>query len=192
MKAHFFMVILSLALALVLAVSGCSSEAEKHYNAGVELQEQGQLEEAIAEYDEAISLDPGFALAYCNRGVAYNDKNEFARAIADFDKAIELDPELARAYGNRAHSHMRAGSRCAAFDSAAPLVHQKKVYGFEVIVEVPEFRQSFEALWFTQRYDRSKFTTFCLSHSWQSSPMMIANAANSSSKSARISHKSRS
>ena len=45
-----------------LLMVGCTgqSKAEKHFNNGVELQEQGRWEESIIEYDEAISLDPDF------------------------------------------------------------------------------------------------------------------------------------
>ena len=34
------------------------TEAPAHFEAGVALQQKGHLEEAIAEYDEAIRLDP--------------------------------------------------------------------------------------------------------------------------------------
>ena len=37
--------------------------ADGRYNAGLDYQEQGSLEEAIAEYDEAIKLNPEFAAA---------------------------------------------------------------------------------------------------------------------------------
>ena len=48
-------------LSLVLIGCGGSSNAEKHVAGGVELQEQGRVEAAIAEYDEAISLDSEYA-----------------------------------------------------------------------------------------------------------------------------------
>ena len=46
---------------LALMLSGCGglSRAERHYNAGVDLGNQKQIEEAIAEYSEAIRLNPG-------------------------------------------------------------------------------------------------------------------------------------
>lgn len=75
-------------MALVLSGCGGLSEAEEHYNAGVELQEQGRLEEAIAEYDEAIRLDPQDAVVYYNRGFAYDDLGQHQRAIQDYDEAI--------------------------------------------------------------------------------------------------------
>lgn len=77
------------------------SKAKKHLNAGVELESQGKLREAIAEYDEAIRLDPSFALAYSNRGLIYARLSQFQQAVQDFDKAIHLDPRLVLAYYNR-------------------------------------------------------------------------------------------
>ena len=61
-------------------------------------------DKAIADYDEAIELDPKDAVAYNNRGVAWYAKNEYDKAIADFNEAIRLDPEDAVAYINRGNA----------------------------------------------------------------------------------------
>ena len=55
----------------------------------------------MADYDEAIRIDPTFALAYNNRGDAWFNKGDLDRAIADFSAAIKHNPSLAIAYGNR-------------------------------------------------------------------------------------------
>ena len=39
---------------LALVLSGCLSDAGEHFDFGVELQEQGRLEEAISEFGEAM------------------------------------------------------------------------------------------------------------------------------------------
>jgi len=46
---------------------------------------------AIADYSEAIRLDPKHAIAYCNRGDGYRSIYDYGRAIADYDEAIRLD-----------------------------------------------------------------------------------------------------
>ena len=51
-----------------------------------------ELDKAIADYDEAIRLDPEYAEAYLNRGILASD-GEYDKAIADFNEAIRLDPE---------------------------------------------------------------------------------------------------
>ena len=54
-----------------------------------------------ADYNEAIRLDPKFALAYCCRGNAWSAKREYDKALADYNEAIRLDPGDALAYNNR-------------------------------------------------------------------------------------------
>ena len=100
-----------LLLALTVALAGCGglSDAEKHYNDGLELYEEGRLEEAIAKYDEAIRLDPQYAKAYFNRGLAYGNLGQFQRAIEDSGEAIRLDPQDAKAYNNRGLAYVVLG-----------------------------------------------------------------------------------
>ena len=63
--------------------------------------EEGQHEQAIQDFGEAIRLDPQNAGAYHNRGVAYARLGQYEQAIQDFDEAIRLDPQLGSAYYNR-------------------------------------------------------------------------------------------
>ena len=51
---------------------------------------KGDHDRAIADFGEAIWLNPEFALAYFNRGWAYSEKSNYYRAIKDFDEAIRL------------------------------------------------------------------------------------------------------
>ena len=55
------------------------------------------FDRAIADYDQAIKLDPKYALAYLNRGLLWQAKKDHDRAIADFDQAIRLAPDNAAA-----------------------------------------------------------------------------------------------
>jgi tetratricopeptide (TPR) repeat protein len=61
---------------------------------------KGDYDRAIADYNQAIRLDPDYALAYYNRGVAYVNKRDYARARADWEKVLQLDPTGADARGN--------------------------------------------------------------------------------------------
>ncbi|MCK4723013.1 MAG: tetratricopeptide repeat protein, partial [Dehalococcoidia bacterium] len=56
-------------------------------------------ESAIVDFNAAIELDPGLAIAYCNRGWVHYAKRKKELAIADFEKTIELsdDPVLIHA-----------------------------------------------------------------------------------------------
>ena len=65
--------------------------------------------EAIQDYNEAITLNPNYAKSYKNRGLAYFAKGEIDLAIADYNRAIELDPTNAHAYNNRGTAYSEKG-----------------------------------------------------------------------------------
>ena len=55
----------------------------------------GQYEEALADLNEAVELDPELAQAYYYRGVLYGSIGEYEKATDNLNKAIALDPSLA-------------------------------------------------------------------------------------------------
>ena len=57
---------------LILSLAACLglSDADKSYNSGVKLLDEGKFEEAIAEFDNAIVLDGSLAAAFHNRALA--------------------------------------------------------------------------------------------------------------------------
>jgi tetratricopeptide (TPR) repeat protein len=59
---------------------------------------------AIADFDQAIRLDPTEPLYHRNRGDLWRSKGEHERAIADFSEAIRLAPEGAPFYEDRCGS----------------------------------------------------------------------------------------
>jgi tetratricopeptide (TPR) repeat protein len=64
-----------------------------HYDTlGTALLDQGNYDQAIADFDTAIQLDPNDVAAYVHRGIAYYWKSDPVRANADFDKAIQTRP----------------------------------------------------------------------------------------------------
>ncbi|WP_189363044.1 tetratricopeptide repeat protein [Mesorhizobium sp. M4A.F.Ca.ET.022.05.2.1] len=62
---------------------------------------EGDLDRAIADSDQAISLNPEYASAYYNRGYDWATKGDYDRAIADYGQAIAFDPKSSAAYNNR-------------------------------------------------------------------------------------------
>lgn len=54
--------------------------------------------ERLADLNEAIRLNPTFAMAYFSRGTLHNDFNSYSHAIADLTEAIRLNPTDGKAY----------------------------------------------------------------------------------------------
>ena len=67
-------------------------EAWAFVGRGLGYSRKGDYDRAIADYNQAINLDPRYALAYNNRGHAYLAKGDKDRAIADFNQAIKINP----------------------------------------------------------------------------------------------------
>jgi tetratricopeptide (TPR) repeat protein len=75
---------------------------------------QGNFESAIADYDEALRLNPEYTSAYNNRGSAKHMLGDLDGAIADFNEVLRLDPEHVNAYYNRGIAKQDLGDLQAA------------------------------------------------------------------------------
>ena len=74
----------------------------------------GDFDKAIADFTEAIRLDPKEAVAYYKRGMAYGAKGDHDKAIADYTEAIRLNPKSAEAYINRGVVYAGKGEKAKA------------------------------------------------------------------------------
>lgn len=59
------------------------------------------IEGRLADYDEAIRIDPKYAEAYARRGANRSVIGDFDGALEDYNQAIHLAPTLSYAYHNR-------------------------------------------------------------------------------------------
>ena len=109
MRPSLLSVVLLVALALASPACRGSNKADRHYNLAVQLHQQGRFEQAIAEYDQAIRIDPRLAVAYVNRGGAFNELGEYQRAVRDETQAILVDSKLAAAYDIRGLAYYSLG-----------------------------------------------------------------------------------
>ena len=76
-----------------------------YFNRGRAYYNKQDYERAIADYSEAIKLDPKFVWAFIIRGDAYKAKQDYDRAIADYSEAIKLDPKNAGALSARGNAY---------------------------------------------------------------------------------------
>jgi tetratricopeptide (TPR) repeat protein len=73
-----------------------ADDAEAYFDRGFAACDEADYDGAIADYDEAIRLNPHYDLAYRNRGDAWYYKQDYARAREDWEKALQLNPAGAR------------------------------------------------------------------------------------------------
>src|SRR5918995_29167 len=80
-----------------------------HFQRGLAYYDKQQYDKAIADFTEAIRINPADASGYVGRGAAYLNKDELYRAIADFSEALKLSPGQAFAHLQRGIAYHRIG-----------------------------------------------------------------------------------
>lgn len=66
--------------------------------------DKGEFDNAIADYTEAIRLDPTDAAVYYRRGYARAFQSQYEKAVADYSESIRLDPKNGAAYYHRGYA----------------------------------------------------------------------------------------
>lgn len=119
----------ALSLALLLLASGCKhvptakerEAAEIRHDLGVQAQQAGHMQEALAEYRKSLELDPEYPEAHNAIGVllhlAFGRPDE---AREHYQKALEVRPTYSEAKVNLANVHLDQGR----YDEAIKLYEQ--------------------------------------------------------------------
>ena len=68
------------------------------YNIAVKAHLAGDLPKAIANYKDALAVNPELAEAHSNLGLIYNQQHQYAPAVSEFRKALAINPKDAITY----------------------------------------------------------------------------------------------
>ncbi len=74
--------------------------ASSHLRRGLAFEEAGRIEDAIAEHEKALELDPDLSLAHANLIILYGRTNQRQKAEEHFRAAVRIDPNHADSYYN--------------------------------------------------------------------------------------------
>lgn len=98
-KKRLLVSFVSVFLVLLFFSKGIAgTEADVHFEKGVDYINQGDYEQAIEEFNRVISIDSEYVDAYCGIGIAYLNQKDYKKAIEAFEKATALDPDEPIAY----------------------------------------------------------------------------------------------
>jgi Tfp pilus assembly protein PilF len=79
------------------------------YDEAVELRDVGDKAGAIAKLDEAVAIDPKFAIGHGMLAKLYSDIAESDKAIAHAKKVVELEPDDTFSYTALSVIYQRCG-----------------------------------------------------------------------------------
>jgi Tfp pilus assembly protein PilF len=99
------------------------------YDQAADRRDQGDREGAVAKLEEAVALDPAFALAHGMLAKLYADLAVADKAIAHAKKVVELEPDDAFSYTALSVIYQRCG-RIPEAEHAKAIAWQKQM-GYE-------------------------------------------------------------
>jgi tetratricopeptide (TPR) repeat protein len=82
------------------------SDSQGYATRGQVLARSGKTEEALAEFDRALALDPYNVAALYGRGLIYQSEKQHEQAVADFTAANGLSPQKVEPLLGRAASYL--------------------------------------------------------------------------------------
>ena len=104
------------------------------YRRAIAHERNGDLDQAIRDYSEAIRLRPNYHQAFNNRAVAYRRKGDLDQAIRDYSEAIRLDQDSPGPFYNRGLAYAAKGDHTRAIGDYS-----------EAIRLYPDYAQAFSS-----------------------------------------------
>lgn len=79
------------------------------YCLGISYAQIGQSAKAIEAYQQALRLDPDYAVVWANLGATYSELGQIAKAIDAHQQALRIDPEDVKAWTNLGVAYADSG-----------------------------------------------------------------------------------
>lgn len=102
-------------------------QAEDHYYAALDLFADGKQEEAVAEYQKCLTLDPSHSEALHGLARAYQDANRLDDSIAISKRLVELDPDDILAHTSLSIAYQKKGM----ISEAEAAANQARILGWK-------------------------------------------------------------
>ena len=84
-------------------------DPEYYFKAGNDNMMKENYDDAIANYEKTLEINPSYDSAWNNKGIALSRLKRYEDAIACYDKAIEIDKNHANAWYNKAKAFRDLG-----------------------------------------------------------------------------------
>jgi len=138
-----------------------------HNNLGQAFIEKGQVDEAVTEFQQALSINPDDDNAHNNLGKAFIEKGQADEAMAEFQHALAINPEDANAHLNLGLAQEARGD----LDDA--LLNFRRF--IELAPDAPNADYAHLWIWLirvrqNQKAEADQELATCLSKSWNASP----------------------
>jgi len=91
------------------ALACTSGNSIAHNNLGSAFRQQGRLNEALAQFQKALAIDPNDEDVYNNLGNVFFQQKRTDEAISCYQKALALDPNFAEAHNNLGDVFLQQG-----------------------------------------------------------------------------------
>jgi len=111
---------------------------------GKVLAARGESERALAEFNQAIAYNPGYAVLYANRGGVKLQLGDREGAILDCSRAIEMDGRCVEGFLNRAQARKELGNWAGAvedYSEALEILHCSDALWGPVVARLEEARR---------------------------------------------------
>jgi tetratricopeptide (TPR) repeat protein len=111
------------------AIDGNPDSAMAFSERGIARYVKGDLDNALADFNEAIRILPTYGVVYNNRGCMFLSAGEYLKAIDDFNRVLSLDTADAEAYMNRGTAYYKMKNYPAAERDLSSAIGWKPEYG---------------------------------------------------------------